>query len=31
VVKEAAKRWLYVYLHDKIAVEANHAYKASLN
>jgi hypothetical protein len=31
VVKEAAKRWLYVYLHDKIATEANHAYKASLN
>ncbi len=29
-VKEAAKRWLYIYLHDKIAVEANHAYKASL-
>ena len=30
VVKESAKRWLYVYLHDKIALEANHAYKASL-
>ncbi len=30
VVKESAKRWLYIYLHDKIAVEANHAYKASL-
>jgi len=31
VAKEAAKRWLYIYLHDKIALEANHAYKASLN
>ena len=30
VVKESAKRWLYIYLHDKIALEANHAYKASL-
>lgn len=30
VVKESGKRWLYIYLHDKIAVEANHAYKASL-
>ncbi len=28
--KEAIKRWLYIYLHDKIAVEAIHAYKASL-
>ena len=30
VVKESAKRWLYIFLHDKIALEANHAYKASL-
>lgn len=30
VVKESGKRWLYIYLHGKIAVEANHAYKASL-
>ncbi len=30
LAKEAAKRWVYIYLHDKIAVEANHAYKASL-
>ena len=29
LAKEAAKRWLYIYLHDKIAVEANHAYKES--
>lgn len=30
VVKETAKRWLFIFLHDKIALEANHAYKASL-
>jgi hypothetical protein len=30
LAEEGAKRWLYIYLHDKIAVEANHAYKASL-
>ena len=30
LAKEAAKRWAYIYLHDKIAVEANHAYKSSL-
>lgn len=30
VAKETAKRWLYIYLHDKIALEANHAYKESL-
>jgi hypothetical protein len=27
LVKEAGKRWLYVYLHDRIALEANHAYQ----
>jgi hypothetical protein len=31
LVKEAGKRWVYVYLHDRIALEANHAYKESLN
>lgn len=30
VAKETVKRWLYIYLHDKIALEANHAYKESL-
>jgi hypothetical protein len=30
LAKETSKRWLYVYLHDKIALEANHAYKESL-
>ena len=30
LVKEAGKRWLIIYLHDKIALEANHAYKESL-
>ena len=29
LVKEAGKRWVLVYLHDKIALEANHAYKES--
>ena len=27
LVKEAGKRWGYVYLHDRIALEANHAYQ----
>ena len=31
LAKEAAKRWAYVYLHEKIALEGNHAYKASLS
>lgn len=30
VAKETVKRWLYIYLHNKIALEANHAYKESL-
>jgi hypothetical protein len=30
VAKETVKRWLYIYLHDKIALEANHSYKESL-
>ncbi|GJL77229.1 MAG: hypothetical protein NPINA01_02180 [Nitrospinaceae bacterium] len=30
LVKEAGKRWILVYLHDKIALEANHACKESL-
>ncbi len=29
LVKETGKRWLYVYLHDRIALEANHTFKES--
>lgn len=29
LVKESGKRWVWVYLHDKIAVEANHIYEKS--
>ena len=31
LVKEAGKRWVYVYLHDRIALEANHAFKESIS
>ena len=31
LVKEGGKRWVYVYLHDRIAVEANHIFKQSLD
>ena len=27
LVKEAGKRWIYVYLHNRIALETNHAYQ----
>ncbi|MFQ5449418.1 MAG: hypothetical protein ACE5E9_02250 [Nitrospinaceae bacterium] len=29
LVKEAGKRWLYIYIHDKIAEEANRLYQSS--
>lgn len=29
LVKEAGKRWIYVYLHNRIALESNHAYQES--
>lgn len=31
MVKEAGKRWLIIHLHDKIALEANHAFKESFS
>jgi hypothetical protein len=31
LVTEGGKRWVYVYLHDRIAVEANHIFKQSLD
>ena len=31
LVKEGGKRWIYVYLHDRIAVEANHIFHQSLD
>jgi hypothetical protein len=31
LVAEGGKRWVYVYLHDRIAVEANHIFKQSMD
>ena len=31
LVKEGGKRWVYVYLHDRIAVEANHIFHKSMD
>jgi hypothetical protein len=31
LVKEGGKRWVYVYLHDRIAVEANHIFYQSMD
>ncbi len=31
LVKEGGKRWVYVYLHDRIAVEANHIFHQSMD